>query len=315
LFWSIYIYDRILSSIFGRPVALHDDDIDQEECAFTDNDDNRISEEQFKASGEFCSGAALIYYVRLTQILGRVLRELYGPIRKRHDLQSLQATAIEIQQLLQDWLLSLPVYLNFISLPSLAMSTITQRQMCTLKLVFAHTNLLLYRPFLLYSIGPHADAQVTPKFVQWFSHCSYKSTEAACLITNECRSLFQRRLFSRRFWLVNYAQFAAIGTLYMYSSLRLNDPDIRAIADEALAQFPSGVEGDLVGQRYLHILRELQKVTLQFNMNPGSTLSNEFTGDAATAEYPAFDEALFQHEDPFGSAILATAFMDSYFPE
>lgn len=33
--------------------------------------------------------------------------------------------------------------------------------------------------------------------------------------------------------------------------------------------------------------------------------------DAATAEYPAFDEALFQHEDPFGSAILDTAFMDS----
>jgi hypothetical protein len=101
----------------------------------------------------------------------------------------------------------------------------------------------------------------------------------------------------------------------MYSSLRLNDPDIRAIADEALAQFPFGVEGDLVGQRYLHILRELQKVTLQFSMKAGSASSNEFMSDAATAEYPAFDEALFQHEDPFGSAILDTAFMDSYFPE
>lgn len=51
--WSIYIYDRLLGSIFDRPVALHDDDIDQAECGFTDDDDVAMSEEQFKASGEY----------------------------------------------------------------------------------------------------------------------------------------------------------------------------------------------------------------------------------------------------------------------
>ncbi|KAE8308235.1 fungal-specific transcription factor domain-containing protein [Aspergillus transmontanensis] len=314
LFWSIYIYDRILSSIFGRPAALHDDDIDQEECRFTGDDDVTISEEHLKGKGAFCSGAALIYYARLAKILGMVLREFYGPLRKRHDLQSLRGMAVKMQQLLQDWLLSLPAFLDFISLPPSAMSTLTQRQLCTLKLIYSHTRLLLYRPFILYCIQQNGDAQDTPDLAQWFTHCSDKSIEAAYSIVDECRSLQNRGLFSRRFWLVNYTQFAAIGTLYMYSSIRLHEPGIRAVADEALTQFPVGVEGDLVGQRYLDILRELQKVTLQCSATTDNTFDGS-TVDGSGLDLPDLDDMLLGNGDPFGSAVLNTAFIDAYLRE
>jgi hypothetical protein len=314
VFWSIYIYDRILSSIFGRPAALHDDDIDQEECGFTDDDDVTVSEEQFKTSGDFCSGAALVYYARLANILGMVLKAFNGPNRKRHNFASLREKAVEIQRLLRNWLLDLPAFLNFVSLPSSAMSILTQRQLCTLKLAYAHANLLLYRPFLLYSIQRNADLQITPDLEQWVTHCSVKSIEAAHMIIDECRSLYRRGLLSRRFWLVNYTQFAAIGTLYMYSSLQLNDPGIRAVADQALNQFPVGVEGDHVGQRYLDILREVQKATLQFTMDTEDTLDRTLENSPA-AELLDLDATFMNADDPFGSAILDTAFMDAYFKE
>ncbi|KAE8358710.1 hypothetical protein BDV27DRAFT_169234 [Aspergillus caelatus] len=277
-----FIEHEYRKNIFGRPSALHDDDIDQEECGFTDDDDVTIPENHLKSKGAFCSGAALVYYARLVRILGVVLREFYGPVRKRHDLQSLQAMAVKMQQLLQNWVLNLPPFLDFISLPPSTMSTLTQRQLCTLKLVYSHTRLLLYRPFILYSIQQNADTQDTPDL----------TIEAAYSIVDECRSLQNRGLFSRRFWLVNYTQFAAIGTLYMYS-----------IADEALTQFPVGVEGDL-----------LQKVTLQCSTTTDNTFDGS-TMDGSGIELPDLDDMLLGNGDPFGSAVLDTAFIDAYLRE
>lgn len=311
LFWSVYIYDRLLSSIFGRPAAIHDDDIDQEECQFADDDEEAtLSETEFKGRGEFLTGAALVYYARLAKILGRVLREFYGPIRKRYDLSELKGRALEVERLLEQWLTGLPAFLNFISLPSLAMSTLIQRQLCTLKLAFAHTTLLLYRPFLLYSMAPTSDSRKNSALEQWFTHCNDKSIVAAYLVVNECRSLYNRGLLSRRFWLVNYVQFAAIGTLYMYTSLRPDDAALRTVADEALAQFPVGVDGDYVGQRYLQILQELQKLTLELTTRT-STTSEEFSNDITVDNF-VFDDALLSDIDPFGSAILDPAFMNAY---
>lgn len=88
---------------------------------------------------------------------------------------------------------------------------------------------------------------------------------------DESRSLQTRGLFSRRFCLVNYIQFAATEALYMYSSIRPNEPGIRAVAGEALTQIPVEVEGDLMGQQYLDILQELQKLTLQYNTTTDNT--------------------------------------------
>lgn len=99
------------------------------------------------------------------------------------------------------------------------------------------------------------------EFDQWIKHCHDKSIEAAKLAVSECQYLSQRGMFSRAFWLVNYVQFAAVGTLFMYSQLWPQAKHVREIAVNALEEFPIGVDGDSVGQRYLQILTELRHIT------------------------------------------------------
>lgn len=305
VFWSIYTYDRILSSIFGRPCALHDDDIDQEECALVNDEDVSIMECRARDSTEtetsFCTAAALIHYARLAQILGMILREFYSPRRRNHSLYSLQAAALNLQERLLTWQRSLPAYLNYLSLPPSAMSTMIQRQMCTLKLTFAHTSLLLYRPFMLYSI--RANAQIPDDLEAWFRKCGDLSVEAANVVVAECQYLYERGLFSRVFWFVNYAQFAAIGTLYMHSCLWPDPRNVREVADNALAQFPVGVEGDLIGQRYLEILKELQELTLGFSLLDVGSTSTLALDSISAKGLSIFDDLLMNYGDPWGTGL------------
>ncbi|KAI8263722.1 fungal specific transcription factor domain protein [Colletotrichum sp. SAR11_239] len=254
LFWAIYVNDRIISSIFGRPCAIHDDDIDQDECALANDDDITAAGCRVSPYGEFCSAAALIHYARLSRILGKILRKFYSPAARNNSITQLHQFAAEFEKSLLDWQDNLPAYLNYVALPPSALSTMTQRQTCTLKLMFAHASLLLYRPFILYSMDP-ATGSVS-RLEQWVKRCHDKSIEAARVVVNECRYLCQRGLFSRAFWLVNYMQFAALGTLYMYSHLWPEATHVRETAEEAMAEFPVGVQGDLVGQRFEDIKKE-----------------------------------------------------------
>ncbi|KAJ5016765.1 putative transcriptional regulatory protein [Colletotrichum sp. SAR 10_99] len=258
LFWAIYVNDRIISSIFGRPCAIHDDDIDQDECALANDDDITAAGCRVSPYGEFCSAAALIHYARLSRILGKILRKFYSPAARSNSITQLHQFAAEFEKSLLDWQDNLPAYLNYVALPPSALSTMTQRQTCTLKLMFAHASLLLYRPFILYSMDP-ATGSVS-RLEQWVKRCHDKSIEAARVVVNECRYLCQRGLFSRAFWLVNYMQFAALGTLYMYSHLWPEATHVRETAEEAMAEFPVGVQGDLVGQRQVVNIANMTEV-------------------------------------------------------
>ncbi|CAH0031064.1 unnamed protein product, partial [Clonostachys rhizophaga] len=253
LFWAIYIHDRILSSIFGRPCALHDGDIDQEEVTLANDADITPTACRSSPRDTFCSTAALFHYSRLARILGMILRQLYGPESRSHSIQELHKVALTFESKLAAWKNDLPTYLDYTKLPASTMSTMTQRQTCTLKLTFSHASLLLYRPFILYSL--EASVEKAPSLQGWIKRCHDRSIDAANTIVAECKYLAQRGLFSRVFYLVTYLQFAAIGTLFMYCHLWPNASEARETAEEARMAFPSGVEGDLVGQRLVATLK------------------------------------------------------------
>ncbi|KAL4880355.1 fungal-specific transcription factor domain-containing protein [Aspergillus karnatakaensis] len=311
VFWTIYVYDRILSSIFGRPCALHDDDIDQEECALLNDQDLEDPDCLVRDRNEtsFCSAAALIHYARLAGILGDILRGLYNSRSKTQRLHNWKATASDLQAQLLSWQENLPTYLDYVSLPSSAMSTMIQRQMCTLKLTSAHTSLLLFRPFLLYSA--QANPQIPDDLKPWFAECSDQSVKAAQMVIKECQYLYDRGLVSRVFWFVNYVQFAAIGTLYMQSCLSSDQRDVRQTADSALAQFPIGVVGDLIGQRYLEILKELQSITRGFNLESDTHPEFSFNADLRQ-DFFAFDNLLMNYGDPWGISTDTVPWTDAY---
>ncbi|KAI0442407.1 fungal-specific transcription factor domain-containing protein [Xylaria telfairii] len=258
LFWCVYIYDRILSSMFGRPLAIHDDDIDQEECALANDEDIEESRCRLTENGAFCLSAGLVHYARLARILGQILKGFYTPSARLQDISQLYVSASQFEKALQEWQKDLPPYLNYVVLPQSAVSMTAQRQMCTLKLMFAHASLLLYRPFILHAIDKKASQ--TSKS-QWIKRCHEKSIEAANTVVSECSYLSNRGLFSREFWLVTYMQFASIGTLLMYSYLWPEDTSVRRTAEEAINEFPAGIDGDPVGQRYLATLKELREIT------------------------------------------------------
>ncbi|GAP89457.1 putative finger protein [Rosellinia necatrix] len=260
LFWCVYINDRILSSMFGRPLAIHDDDIDQDECALANDEDIDESKCKLTKDGLFCSSAGLVHYARIARILGQILRVFYTPASRLQDVSQLHASATVFEKGLRDWEDGLPPYLNYIVLPPSAVSVTAQRQMCTLKLMSAHASLLLYRPFILHAINRNAEQ--TPN-LQWIKTCHEKCIEAAKTVVSECHYLSQRGLFSRTFWLVTYMQFASIGTLLTYSYLWPEDITARKTAEDAMAEFPAGIDGDPVGQRYLATLKELREMTVR----------------------------------------------------
>ncbi|KAM0434073.1 hypothetical protein ACHAPT_004018 [Fusarium lateritium] len=105
------------------------------------------------------------------------------------------------------------------------------------------------------------------------------------MVVSECKYLYQRGLFTRAFWMANYVQFAAVGTLYMYCHLwpGASSRAVREVAEEARAQFPVGVEGDLVGQRYVEMLDGLSRVT-------ASPVEQGFeVGDISEFDMPSVD--------------------------
>ncbi|KAH8884953.1 hypothetical protein GQ53DRAFT_879176, partial [Thozetella sp. PMI_491] len=267
-FWALYTMDRILSSLFGRPCALHDDDIDQVECSMANDEDITATACVLTQPGEFCEYAALLQYTRLARILGQVLRSMYGAYNRTGGIRDLHRRAVRLERVLLEWQDNLPAYLDYVSLPPSAMSTMTQRQMRTLRIVFCHTSLLIYRPFILYSIDADTASPSYPRrdngseLELWVGHCHEKAIEVAQAMIAETADHARRGWFTRQFWLVSYVQFAAVGTLYMYSHLwPATAARIRAIADAALEEFPVGVEGDMVGQRYIHVLKEMKEVT------------------------------------------------------
>lgn len=311
-FWTIYVNDRILSSIFGRPCAIHDEDIDQEECAMANDEDITATNIRLTSNGAYCSVASLIHYSRLAQLLGRLLRQFYSPAVRSLSMTRLQEAATLLETQLNAWQDNLPPYLNYTTLPAAAMSIMIQRQICTLKMTFAHASLLLYRPFILHSVES-AVGNSPSIFEQWIKRCHDKSIDAANEAVSECHSLQQRGFFSRVFWLVGYVQFAAIGTLFMYTQLWPNAINVRDIAERALEQFPVGVEGDLIGQRYLEILKELRDMTARDGAR-GDTGSVYSANDAAGTlaglrvenEAPVFEDVLFN----FGGSWSHNLFFD-----
>ncbi|KAI0970977.1 fungal-specific transcription factor domain-containing protein [Xylaria arbuscula] len=260
LFWSVYIYDRILS----KCVLANDEDIEESRCQITED-------------GVFCSSAALVHYARLARILGRVLRGFCTPSARVQDITRLHSSASVFEKALKDWQQNLPPYLNYVMLPRSAVSITAQRQMCTLKLMFAHASLLLYRPFILHAIDRTA---MQTSSHQWIRKCHEKAIDAANTVVSECSYLTQRGLFSRKFWLVTYMQFASIGTLLMYSYLWPEDVNVRKTAEEAMDSFPIGIEGDPAGQRYLATLKELRDMTIRAQSN--SSYINLSSFDAPT---------------------------------
>jgi hypothetical protein len=167
-FWCAYNLNTYLSAALGRPMTFHDEDIDQELPQGIDDEHLRASPTPPQAmQGPSISSASvaqikyspplrsqlkshntvmLIVIPRLSKILARILRALYGihpPSTEEHF-----ALVARFSEDLAEWRSSM-AYLLDTDGNSAIFVRLVLRQRDVLRLAFCHAQILVHRPFLL----------------------------------------------------------------------------------------------------------------------------------------------------------------------
>ncbi|KAG0163627.1 hypothetical protein DFQ30_011253 [Apophysomyces sp. BC1015] len=135
LWYSVYITDRWCCAAMGRPLAIADSDcdIDLPQSTF-ENEDHTI----------------FVNFVKLSSILGEVLRRIYSPKAKSIGYKStaMQRTVRNIQRMLTEWFEKLPE--NCKANPeSFATARSKLRDGGSLTVCYHAVTILLHRPFIV----------------------------------------------------------------------------------------------------------------------------------------------------------------------
>jgi hypothetical protein len=117
-FWSLYQFDRYVSTILGLPFAIRDEDIDQ--VLPDELHDDLLSDEPLrgkvaKKGPSIMSG--INAYTKIVRILGRITQKLYplSPstrVNSGHSLVSLQ-TVKQLEEEIAEWVSNLPEHLHW----------------------------------------------------------------------------------------------------------------------------------------------------------------------------------------------------------
>ncbi|KAF1985238.1 hypothetical protein K402DRAFT_422203 [Aulographum hederae CBS 113979] len=153
LFWVIRKMDIYVGALLGLPHTVSDDDIDQEMPA--EVDDEYITETEIlpMPEGKVSIMMAFNAHTKLVNILGKIVKYIY-PIKNPKPAQagSFPTYSVgyeqirELEQDLQTWMEQLPMGLK----PGGEQPPIIIRVQQLLRLAYAHSQMMLYRPFLHY---------------------------------------------------------------------------------------------------------------------------------------------------------------------
>ncbi|KAF5611543.1 acu-15-like transcriptional activator [Fusarium sp. NRRL 25303] len=113
IWYSIYVLDRLLSLQLGRPPAIHDQD-----CSVAppsrraDNEIDWTSDTMEPPEESPSAGDYFIAVIDFSQIVGCVLRDIYGPVHSRPTPEMILNTQ-KLDRRLVEWKLGLPRKLRF----------------------------------------------------------------------------------------------------------------------------------------------------------------------------------------------------------
>ena len=198
VFWCAYSLDNYLSAALGRPRIFHDDDIDQDFPSVLD--DSRILRDQILPSTSTAQSIMLapLYHAKLSVLIGRILRDMYGA--RRATTQAEESAAAQHGAELVAWRQEISSFLDSANVDLLIL--IYQRQYTVLNLAFYHAQILLYRPFMIKYFGASTGREKPPKDVpsdainRYIDICLTAATKIASIIRELCE---KRRMYSM-FW-------------------------------------------------------------------------------------------------------------------
>ena len=232
VFWVVRKMDIYVGAILGLPQTLSDEDIDQEFP--TEVDDEYVTKDGILPvpEGQVSIMTAFNAHTRLVQLLSKIVRHVY-PI-KLHGKQADNAdksysvpfsTIREIESDLEAWKNSLPTILN----PSPAPARYTRVQQL-LRLSYAHTQVMLYRPFLHFVA---MDKRSQPVDQRAYA-CAASYVNVSRNIIHIQTQMKQKGLLNGAFWFIMYTSFFAILSLVYFAAENPDNATTEAVMKDAL---------------------------------------------------------------------------------
>lgn len=253
VFWVIRKMDTYVGALLGLPHSITDDDIDQEYPA--EVDDEFITEEGIlpMPEGRVCVMSAANAHTNLVAILAKIVRYVY-PLKGSHytvhgkTVKSYSVSygkILEIQRDLHEWQDRLPPGLKpggdapliiirqaFVHGRSLSSQPDQlNRVQYLLRLAYAHTQMILYRPFLHY-VSQTRHSRVVDKHSY---ACAADCVSVSRNIIHIAVEMKKRHLLIGAYWFTMYTTFFAILSLVFYALENPEDDasqDVWAVAQE-----------------------------------------------------------------------------------
>lgn len=232
VFWVVRKMDIYIGAMLGLPQTLSDDDIDQEYPA--EVDDEYISKDGIlpMPDGQVSLMTAFNAHTRLVHILQKIVRYVY-PIKVQETLggnadksYSVPFSAIrEIESDLEAWKNSLPVILN----PSPAPDRYARVQQL-LRLSYAHSQVMLYRPFLHFVAADKRLKEVDQRSYA----CAASYINVSRNIIHMQTQMKQKGMLNGSFWFIMYTSFFAILSLVYFAAENPDNSTTEAVMKDAI---------------------------------------------------------------------------------
>ncbi|KAK5173816.1 Gypsy retrotransposon integrase-like protein 1 [Saxophila tyrrhenica] len=232
VFWVVRKMDIYVGAMLGLPQTLSDDDIDQEFPL--EIDDEYVTKERIlpMPEGRVPIMMAFNSHTRLVQLLSKIVRYVYpikvkGTQRVEADKSySVPFSAIrELENDLENWKNSLPAVFS----PSPAEERYTRIQYL-LRLSYAHTQVMLYRPFLHFVAMNKREKPVDQRAYA----CAASYVNVSRNIVHITTEMKKNGLLNGAHWFTMYTSFFAILSLVYFAAENPDNPTTEAVMKDAL---------------------------------------------------------------------------------
>ncbi|KAF6830026.1 fungal specific transcription factor domain-containing protein [Colletotrichum musicola] len=225
LFWAMFMMDRYLAIILGRPSAIHERDVT---VALSDIPDEEVAASLDLREKKLLIGSVAHY--RLVKIMAKAACELY-PASKPPACQMSQIVS-SLEQDLQRWLKDTPEFFHpgherpwlspgssFYEVP-----WILKRQQQTIHSAYHFANMLVYRGYLLREfLERPRHGQKTEESLNRIRKCV---DSAVAMVNLACAEFdIDEGRYNGTFWSTSHFIFCALSILLVYLTLRGDSSD------------------------------------------------------------------------------------------
>jgi hypothetical protein len=240
-FWTVYILDRVLGIVFGRPPHFNDEDIDQDLPDRVNDEDMDFDRPKSGSARDDCHTDAFIFNARLAKLIGDISRTLYS--LRPLDVELHKASVKRFEEKLDQWQEQLPPFLSTVKPSSLIRSF--RRQSVALRMAYCHAIMHLYRPYLLSNTASVLRRSAQDQLQDGIGKCMRAAQEVLKIVDGMARDgpLFHA------FWWTHYVTFVSLAIVYVYKIQRIRN----AFHDDSLSDYDSGSFFDLAERCHTHL--------------------------------------------------------------